>query len=66
VINGYTLDLLAELEPIKETANRFREAAIAHLQIMLAVDEFVATTEDARLAVTVVSIVLQWPSTRAA
>jgi hypothetical protein len=51
----YTLDLLAELEPIKETASRFREAAIAHLQIMLAVDEFVATTEDARLAVTLVS-----------
>jgi hypothetical protein len=62
---SYTPDLLAELgEPLPEAPNGYRAAAIYHLQLMYAVDEFLTAASDARLAVIVVAVVLGWPSIR--
>jgi hypothetical protein len=62
---SYTPDLLAELgEPLPEAPNDYREAAIYHLQLMYAVDEFLMAAKDARFAAIVVAVVLGWPSTR--
>lgn len=51
-------------EPLSDIPNPYREAAIYHLQIMLAFDEFVTGAQDARLAVVSVAVVLGWPSIR--
>jgi hypothetical protein len=62
---SYTPDLLAELgEPLPEAVNGYRRAAIYHLQLMFAVDEFVTAAPDARVAVVAVAVVLGWPSAR--
>jgi hypothetical protein len=53
-----------DFEPLPDIPNPYREAAIYHLQIMLACDEFVTGAQDARLAVVSVAVVLGWPSTR--
>jgi hypothetical protein len=59
---SYTPDFLAELgEPLPDKPNGYRQAAIYHLQLMFAVDEFLIAAQDARLAV---AVVLGWPSTR--
>jgi hypothetical protein len=62
---SYTPDFLAELgEPLAEPVNGYRQAAIYHLRLMYACDEFLAAASHARLAVIVVAVVLGWPSTR--
>jgi len=62
---SYTPDLLAELgEPLPEPVNGYRQAAIYHLQLMFAVDEFSTDAPDARVAVVAVAVVLGWPSAR--
>jgi hypothetical protein len=53
-----------DFEPLPDVPNPYREAAIFHLGIMLAVDQFVETAKDARFAIIVVAIVLGWPSAR--
>jgi len=53
-----------EIEPIDLAPNGYRQAAIYHLQIMLAIDEYVSAAEDARLAVIAVAVTLKWPSVR--
>ena len=59
---SYTPDILAEIgEPLPDPVNDYREAAIYHLQLMFAVDEFLIAAQDARLAV---AVVLGWPSAR--
>jgi hypothetical protein len=52
------------LEPIELAPNGYRQAALYHLQIMLAVDEFITSAPDARVAVVAVAVVLGWPSAR--
>jgi hypothetical protein len=42
--------------------NGYRAAAIYHLGLMYAVDRFIEGSEDARLAVVAVAVVLGWPS----
>jgi hypothetical protein len=54
-----------DLEPLPDIPNPYREAAINHLQVMLAFDEFVTMATDARLAIVSVAVALGWPSTRA-
>ena len=62
---SYTPDFLAELgEPLPEAPNGYRAAAIYHLQLMFAVDEFLTASPDARVAVVAVAVVLGWPSAR--
>jgi hypothetical protein len=62
---SYTPDLLAELgEPLPEVPNGYRQAAIYHLQLMFAVDEFITAAPDARVAVVAVAVVLGRPSAR--
>jgi hypothetical protein len=62
---SYTPDFLAELgEPLPDVPNDYRQAALYHLQLMYAVDQFFETAPDARVAVVTVAIVLSWPSTR--
>jgi hypothetical protein len=56
--------LLGELEPLPDVVNEYRAAAIYHLQLMFAVDRFLEDAEDARLGITAVWLVLQWPSAR--
>ena len=63
---SYTPDLLAELgEPLPESLNGYRQAAIYHFQLMFAVDEFETTAPDARVAVVAVAVVFGWPSSAA-
>jgi hypothetical protein len=47
-----------------DTPNAYRQAALYHLQLMFAVDEFVTAAPDARAAVVAVAVVLGWPSAR--
>jgi hypothetical protein len=62
---SYTPDYIAEIgEPLPEVPNGYRAAAVAHLQLMYSVDQFLTESKDARFAVIVVAIVLGWPSTR--
>jgi hypothetical protein len=64
-IRHHTPDYIAEIgEPLPDVPNPYREAALYHLQIMLACDEFVTGAQDARLAVVSVAITLGWPSAR--
>jgi hypothetical protein len=61
---SYTPDLLAEIgEPLPEASND-RGVAIYFLGIMFAADEFIMAASDARFAVIVVAVTLQWPSVR--
>jgi hypothetical protein len=53
-----------DLEPVDLAPNGYRAAALYHLQLMYAVDEFITAAEDARLAVVAVAVMLQWPSVR--
>ena len=53
-----------DFEPLPDVSNPYRQAAIAYLQLMFAVDEFITAAPDARFAVIAVAIVLGWPSTR--
>jgi hypothetical protein len=53
-----------DFEPLPDVSNPYREAAIYHLKLMFAVDEFCAAAQDARLAVIAVAVTLGWPSVR--
>jgi hypothetical protein len=53
-----------DFEPLPDTSSDYRQAALYHLKIMLAVDRYLETAPDARLAVIAVAVVLGWPSTR--
>jgi len=61
---SYSAHPIDEIEPICDAPNPYRQAALHHLQLMYAVDEFITAAPDARLAVVAVAIVLGWPSTR--
>jgi hypothetical protein len=62
---SYTPDLLAEIgEPLPDPVNGYRQAAIYHLQLMYAVDEFLTAATDSRLAVVAVAVALGWPSAK--
>ena len=52
------------MEPLSDERNGYRAAAICHMRLMWAVDDFVSTAAGARLAVNAVGITLGWPSTR--
>jgi hypothetical protein len=61
---SYTPDLLIEIEPLDVGASPYRQAALDHLQTILAVDEFMAAATDARLAWVGISIALRLTSVR--
>ena len=61
---SYFDDPIDSIEPLPEAPNGYRQAAIFHLQLMFAVDEFLTAAEDSRLAIVAIAIVLGWPSTR--
>jgi hypothetical protein len=62
---SYTPDYIAEIgEPLPDIPNHYRTAALYHLQLMYAVDEFLTAAEDSRLAVVAVAVVFGWPSAR--
>jgi hypothetical protein len=61
---SYSAHPIDEIEPIDLAPNGYRAAAIVHLKIMLAVDEFVTAAPDARVAVVAVAVTLGWPSAR--
>jgi hypothetical protein len=61
---SYSAHPIDSMEPLSDEPNPYRQAAIYHLKLMYAVDEFITAAEDSRLAVVVVAIVLGWPSTR--
>jgi hypothetical protein len=56
---SYTPDFLDEIEPLPDVPNDYRQAALYHLQLMYAVDEFLMAPKDARFAVIVVAVVLR-------
>jgi hypothetical protein len=43
-----------DFEPLPDAPNDYRQAAIYHLQLMFAVDEFITAATDARVAVVAV------------
>jgi hypothetical protein len=58
---SYFDDPIDSIEPLPDVPNDYRAAAIYHLQLLFAVDEFITTAPDARVAV---AVTLQWPSVR--
>jgi hypothetical protein len=63
-VASYESHPIDSIEPIDVEPNDYRAAALAHLQLMYAVDEFITAAPDARLAVVSIAICLGWPSTR--
>jgi hypothetical protein len=61
---AYFDDPIDSIEPLPDISNPYREAAIYHLQLMYAVDQFLETAPDAQVAVVAVAVVLGWPSAR--
>jgi hypothetical protein len=61
---SYFDDPIDSIEPLPDVPNDYRQAAIYHLQLMFAVDEFITAAPDARGAVVAVAVVLGWPSAR--
>jgi hypothetical protein len=61
---SYESHPIDSIEPIDLEPNGYRQAALYHLRLMLAVDEFITAAPDARFAVIVVAVTLGWPSTR--
>jgi hypothetical protein len=61
---SYSAHPIDSMEPLSGEPNPYREAALYHLQLMYAVDEFLTAAEDSRLAVVAVAVVFGWPSTR--
>ena len=53
-----------DFEPLPDVVNGYRQAAIYHLRLIYAVDEFITAAPDARVAVVAVAVVLGWPSAR--
>jgi hypothetical protein len=61
---SYTAHPIDEIEPLPDTSSDYRQAAIFHLRLMYAVDDFVTAAPDSRVAVVAVAVVLGWPSAR--
>jgi hypothetical protein len=61
---SYSAHPIDSMEPLSDDPNPYRQAAIYHLKLMYAVDEFITAAEDSRLAVVAVAVVLGWPSAR--
>jgi hypothetical protein len=61
---SYFDDPIDSIEPLPDIPNPYRQAAIYHLELMFAVDEFLTAAPDARVAVVAVAVVLGWPSAR--
>jgi hypothetical protein len=61
---SYESHPIDSIEPIDLPVNGYRQAALAHLQLFLCIDEFITAASDARLAVVSVAVVLGWPSIR--
>jgi hypothetical protein len=55
---SYSAHPVDSLEPLPDAPNDYRQAAIYHLQLMFAVDEFITAAPDARVAVVAVAVVL--------
>jgi hypothetical protein len=53
-----------DFEPLPDAPNDYRAAALYHLQLMYAVDDFITAATDSRLAVVAVAVALGWPSAR--
>ena len=61
---SYSAHPIDSIEPLPEVSNPYRAAALFHLELMYSVDRFLEDAEDARLAITAISLVLGWPSVR--
>jgi hypothetical protein len=61
---SYSAHPIDSIEPLSDEPNGYRAAALHHLGIMYAVDDFITAAPDARLAVVAVAVVLGWPSAR--
>lgn len=61
---SYSAHPVDSIEPLSDEPNGYRTAAIHYLGIMFAVDQFLETAPDARVAVVAVAVVLGWPSAR--
>jgi hypothetical protein len=62
--DSYSAHPIDSMEPLSDEPNGYRAAAIHHLGIMYAVDDFITAAPDARVAVVAVAVVLGWPSAR--
>ncbi len=63
-VSSYSDHPVDTLEPLADTPNAFRDAAIAYLKVLLAMDEFLTTIDDARAGWIAVAIVLKLTSVR--
>jgi hypothetical protein len=61
---SYSAHPIDSMEPLSDEPNEYRQAAIYHLQLMFAVDEFITAAPHARVAVVAVAVVPGWPSAR--
>jgi hypothetical protein len=61
---SYQSHPIDSIEPLSDEPNSYRAAALVHLRIMFAIDEFITAAPDARVAVVAVAVVLGWPSAR--
>jgi hypothetical protein len=61
---SYSVHPVDSLEPLPDVVSDYREAALHFCRIMFCVDEFITTAPDARFAVIVVAVALDWPSVR--
>ena len=61
---SYESHPIDSIEPLSDEPNPYRQAAVYHLELMYAVDRFLESAPDARLAVVAVAVVLGWPSAR--
>jgi hypothetical protein len=61
---SYSAHPIDSMEPLSDEPNGYREAALYHLRLMYAVDEFLTAAEDSRLAIVTVAATLGWPSAR--
>ncbi len=56
---SYFDDPIDSIEPLPDVPNDYRAAALYHLGIMFAVDEFITAAPDARVAVVAVAVVIR-------
>jgi hypothetical protein len=61
---SYSAHPIDSIEPLSDEPNPYRTAALHHVGIMYAVDDFITAAPDARVAVVAVAVVLGWASAR--
>jgi hypothetical protein len=61
---SYSAHPIDSIEPLSDEPNSYRAAALFHMRLMWAVDEFNTAAPDARLAIIAVGITMGWPSVR--